>query len=124
MHRRRRSTFVAFIVAGLAVAGVTLAALAPARPRANELDSGPPDSGYEAASVRFILDPNDSRKIDAVTFTLETSPPAGSSVRARIGGSNHTWYPCRASGARATCPTTSPPAFVESGNRLQVVVAR
>jgi hypothetical protein len=77
-------------------------------------------TGYVVTSVHYGLNGTDPSKADSVTFTLDSTPIAGSTIKTKVGG---TWYTCTNSAAAVTCPTTSPQATVQPMTTLQVVVA-
>ena len=81
-------------------------------------------TGYNVNSVHYTLNAADPTKIDAVTFTLDSVPAAGSTVRARLSTTG-SWYSCTNTGVNVTCATTSPVASVGStADQLSVVVAQ
>ena len=81
-------------------------------------------SGYVADSVHYTLNSSNPQNIDAVAFTLDVAPIAGSTIRARLVSGGSTWYSCTNSGAAVSCGTTSPAqATAVSANQLTVVVA-
>jgi hypothetical protein len=77
-------------------------------------------SGYVVSSVHYGLNGTDPTKADSVTFTLDSTPVAGSTIKTKVGA---TWYTCTNSAAAVTCPTTSPQATVQPITSLEVVVA-
>lgn len=77
-------------------------------------------SGYVASSIRYGLNATDPSKADSVTFTLDSAPVAGSTIKAKAGGS---WYTCTNVTTTVTCVTTTPQATVSGITSLQVVVA-
>ncbi len=82
-------------------------------------------SGYAAASVHYGLNSTDPSTIDVLTFTLDSTPPAGSVIRARLTGSGGSWYACTNSGANVTCDTTvGTAATVATADLLRVVVSQ
>lgn len=81
-------------------------------------------SGYDVSSVHYELNSSDPTKIDAVTFSLDSAPVTGSSVKVKVGTAGSTWYTCTNTGVAVTCPTTSPQATVAAADSLKVVVAQ
>lgn len=77
-------------------------------------------TGYVASSVHYALNAADPTKADSLTFTLDSAPVAGSTIRAKVGGN---WYSCTNVTVAVTCATTSPAATVVSMTTLEVVVA-
>jgi len=81
-------------------------------------------TGYNVASVHYVLNTADRSKVDSVTFTLDSVPVAGSTIQVRVESGGSTWYTCTNSGASVTCATTSPQASASAANELRVVVAQ
>ena len=111
----------------VAVAGSGFAA-ANTVPTSKAGDGNAAISGYTVStgSVHYSLDSTDPGKIDSVTFTLNSAPQTGSTVKIKLVSSGTDWYTCTTSGTpavNATCATTSPQATVASANELRVIVA-
>ena len=81
-------------------------------------------TGYDIASVHYVLNTADPSKVDSVTFTLDTAPVAGSTIQARLQSTGSTWYTCTNTGMNVTCNTTSPQATATTANQLRVVIAQ
>ena len=81
-------------------------------------------TGYDVSSVHYELNGSDPSKIDSVTFTLDSVPPAGSTVKVKLQASAATWYSCSADAASVVCATNSPQATVVAADQLTVVVAQ
>jgi hypothetical protein len=81
-------------------------------------------SGYTITNVHYALKVTDPTKIDAVEFTLDTAPVAGSTVRLKLVSAGTTWYTCTNVGVTITCGTTSPQATVVTADELKIVVAQ
>ena len=77
-------------------------------------------TGYVVSSVHYGLNATDPSKADSITFDLDSTPAAGSTIKTKVGGN---WYTCSNVAAAVTCPTTSPQATVQPITTLQVVVA-
>ena len=77
-------------------------------------------SGYVVSSVHYGLNATDPTKADSLTFTLDSTPIAGSTIKAKVGAN---WYTCTNAAAAVSCATTSPQAAVQPITTLQVVVA-
>ncbi len=75
-------------------------------------------TGYALDSVHYGLNSLDPTKADTITFNLNSTPVAGSTIKAKAGG---TWYDCSNLVAVVTCTTTG--ATVASITSLEVVVA-
>lgn len=81
-------------------------------------------SGYTVTNVHYNLNASDPRNIDAVTFTVDTTPPPGATMKAKLVSSGTTFYSCTNSGANLTCATTSPQATAATANELTVVIGQ
>ena len=77
-------------------------------------------TGYVVSSVHYGLNATDPTLADSVTFDLDSTPIAGSTIRTNIGAN---WYSCTNTAATVTCVTTSPQATVQPVSTLEVVVA-
>jgi len=80
-------------------------------------------TGYTVSSVHYALNTTDPSTLDSVSFNLNSTPVAGSTVKAKIGG---TWYSCTvptASPNSSTCDTTADHPTVVSATTLEVVAA-
>ncbi|MEO7427827.1 MAG: hypothetical protein ABIY48_00440 [Acidimicrobiales bacterium] len=77
-------------------------------------------TGYVLSSVHYGLNATDPTKADSITFSLDSSPAAGSTLKTKVGGS---WYTCTYVTTAVTCATTSPQATVQPITTLQVVIA-
>lgn len=81
-------------------------------------------SGYTVTNVHYNLNATDPRNIDSVTFTLDTAPPAGATMRIKLTSAGSNFYSCTASGADLTCATTSPQATAATADELTVIVSQ
>ncbi|MEY2420193.1 MAG: hypothetical protein QOI95_260 [Acidimicrobiaceae bacterium] len=77
-------------------------------------------TGYVASSVHYGLNASTPTNLDSITFTLDSAPVAGSTIKTKIDGN---WYTCSAVTVAVTCATTSPQATVQPATTLEVVVA-
>jgi hypothetical protein len=60
--------------------------------------------------------------IDAVTFDLDSIPPAGSTMKIQLDSVAADWYDCTNSGVNISCDTTTPQAMVLPADALRVLV--
>lgn len=81
-------------------------------------------TGFVLSSVHYGLNASDATKVDSVTFTLDNTPAAGSTVKVKFVSSGSTWYSCTNVGTAVTCNTTSPQAVAATADQLTVVVAQ
>jgi hypothetical protein len=77
-------------------------------------------SGYAISGVHYNLNATNPSTIDSVQFNLDSTPVAGSTVRAQLEPAA-TWYSCTTSGTAVTCTTTG--AAVAPVTGLRVVIA-
>lgn len=80
-------------------------------------------SGYTASAVDYTLNATNPGNIDAVNFTVNTAPPAGSTIKVKLVSSGSDWYTCTNVTTAISCTTTSPQATASTANELRVVVA-
>jgi len=81
-------------------------------------------TGYNISSVSYVLKSTDPTLVDAVTFSVNDTPAAGSTIQVKLSSASTTWYSCTYSGTAVTCPTTSPQASVAEITSLVVVAAQ
>jgi len=123
MHRSMLARIVALALAVSAVTGVSLVLTAAnSVPATKAGDGSNTITGYTVTSVHYTLNGTDPSKVDQVAFTVDSTPVAGSTLKAQLvaGGS---WYSCSNSGTAVTCATTSPQATVAPTDALRVVIA-
>ena len=116
------------LVAGVATAGLTLGTYAYTAantvPASKAGDGSGAITGYTASSVHYNLNATNPQNIDSVTFTLNSAPVAGSTVKIKLVAAGSTWYSCTMSGTpavNASCTTTG--ATVATADQLTVVAA-
>jgi hypothetical protein len=80
-------------------------------------------TGFVLSSIHYNLNSTSPGNIDSVTFTLDSTPPAGSTIKAQLDSAG-SWYTCTNSGASVTCTTTSPQATVAGATQLRVIVSQ
>ena len=121
--RGRTVASAAVVAAAVGVAGFAFTA-ANTVPNTKAGDGAGTITGFVASSVHYTLNSTNPRNMDSVSFTLDSTPIAGSTIRAQVvdGG---TWYACTNTLADVTCDTTvGTQATVVSTNQLRVVVAQ
>jgi hypothetical protein len=79
-------------------------------------------TGYVLSSVHYNLNATTPANIDSVTFTLDSTPVAGSTLRAQLAPAG-SWYSCTNAGTAVTCTTTAPQATVLAATNLRVIIA-
>ncbi len=80
-------------------------------------------SGYVVSTIKYNLNAATPSNIDSVTFTLDSTPAAGSTLKVQLATAG-TWYSCTNVAAAVTCAVTSPQATVAAASNLRVVIAQ
>jgi hypothetical protein len=80
-------------------------------------------TGFVVSSVKYNLNATNPSNIDSVTYSLDSAPPAGSTIRTQLAPSG-AWYTCTNVSTAVTCNVTSPQATVAAATELRVVVAQ
>jgi len=125
--RRRHSAIgrwvsVLALVIGLVVGTYAFTA-ANTVPTSKAGDGSGAISGYVLSSVKYNLNATSPQNIDSVTFTVDSTPVTGSTLKAQLDPAG-TWYTCTFVAAAVTCVTTSPQATVAAATQLRVVIAQ
>jgi hypothetical protein len=81
-------------------------------------------TGYTLSAIVYTLNGTDPTLVDEVAFTLNSAPPAGSVIKAKLVAAGTDWYVCANVAAAVTCDTTVPQATAASVDQLRVVVAQ
>ncbi len=79
-------------------------------------------TGYTVSAIHYALNAANPATIDAVTFTLDSAPAGGSTIKIKLVGAGSTWYTCTNVATAVTCNTTGAP--VSTADTLQVVIAQ
>lgn len=80
-------------------------------------------TGFVVSSVKYNLNTTNPSNIDSVTFSLDSTPAAGSTLKAQLAPAG-SWYTCTNVSTAITCVVTSPQATVAAATNLRVVVAQ
>jgi hypothetical protein len=80
-------------------------------------------TGFVVSSVKYNLNASNPSNIDTVTFTLDSTPAAGSTLKSQLAPAG-SWYTCTNVAAAVTCVVTSPQATVTAATNLRVVIAQ
>lgn len=124
---RRRRRALPWITGALAVVALAMGTIgltaSNAVPTTKAGDGAGAVSGYTVSGISYTLNASDPSNLDKVTFSVDTAPPAGATLRIELatGGS---WYACTNVGTTVTCATTSPQATVAGTSTLRVVIAQ
>jgi hypothetical protein len=128
--RTRNIRILAIVAAVLILASATYAfAAANTVPASKAGDGSNTISGYTASAVHYNLNANNPTIVDSVTFTLDSTPIAGSTIRISLVSSSNasnsnTWYTCLNKGTAVTCDNGSTLNVpVSAINTLEIVIA-
>lgn len=113
---------VVLVVAGTIIAGGYAFTAANTVPNSKAGDGTGTVTGYTLSTVHYGLNATNPANVDSVTFTLDSAPAAGSTIKAQLAAAG-SWYTCTAAGANVTCVTTAPQATVLATTQLHVIVA-
>lgn len=80
-------------------------------------------TGFVVSSVKYNLNASNPSNIDSVTFNLDSTPSAGSTLKAQLAAAG-SWYTCTNVTTAVTCVVTSPQATVAGASNLRVVIAQ
>jgi hypothetical protein len=119
-RKTRKLIAVLLVVLGLS-AFITAMTAANTVPASKAGDGSGAISGYTVSAVHYNLNATNPQSIDSVTFTLDSAPVAGSTVKIKLVAAGSTWFSCTMTGANASCTTTG--ATVAAADQLNVVVA-
>ena len=120
----KKSAFRILVVVALVFALSTVAyasAAANTVPVSKAGDGEGAISGYTVSAIHYVLGASDPTTIASVTFTLNTAPVTGSTIKIRLVTAGTTWYTCTNVTTAVTCTTAL--ATVSSADNLQVVVS-
>ncbi len=120
-RRRGRSIVASLAFAALLGSGTYAMTAANTVPATKAGDGTGAVSGYGVSAIKYNLNASNPSSADTVTFTLDSTPVAGSSLKAQVA-SGGAWYNCINSGANATCTLTGGVAVTSIG-QLRVVAA-
>lgn len=120
MKIRGRAILGAVAVAGATAVGAFAFTASNTVPNSKAGSGSGTVAGYVVSSVDFGLNGTDPSNLDSVTFNLDSTPVAGSTIKTKVGAN---WYTCTHAVAVVTCATTSPQATVQPVTALQVVIA-
>ena len=95
---------LAAVVLGLA-AGAYAVTATNTVPTTKAGDGNSAISGYTVSAVHYTPNATNAANVDSFTFTLDTAPPAGAAVQARVVSSG-SFISCSFSGTAVTCPST------------------
>lgn len=120
-RRRGGSIVVSLAFAALLGSGTYALTAANTVPGTKAGDGAGTVSGYTVSAIKYTLNSSNPRNADSVSFTLDSAPAVGSSLRAQLtdGGA---WHTCTNSGASVTCAITGGVALT-SIDQLRVVAA-
>jgi hypothetical protein len=108
------------LMAGAIVAGSYAFTAANTVPNSKAGDGSGNVTGYVVSSIHYNLNSTSPQNIDSVTFTVDSTPVAGSTIKVVTGGNT---YSCTNATTTVTCNTTSPVLSVSSVTTLRVIIA-
>lgn len=121
--KRSIKVFVIAIVAFAFASVATAYAAANTVPASKAGDGSGAISGYTVSAIHYVLNSTPTT-IDSVTFTLNSAPVAGSTIRIKLVAAGSTWYTCTNAGTAVTCNNGSTlGASVSTADSLEVVVS-
>ena len=118
--KRSIKVFVIAIVAFAFASVATAYAAANTVPASKAGDGSGAISGYTVSAIHYNLNSTPTT-IDSVTFTLNSAPVAGSTIKIKLVAAGSTWYTCSNVTTAVTCITTG--ASVSTADMLEVVVS-
>jgi len=122
-NRNRNIRYLAIFALVLILAGATYAfAAANTVPTSKAGDGNGVISGYVVTAIHYNLNASTPSNIDSVTFTLDTAPVSGGTIKIKLVAAGSTWYGCTFVTTTVTCTTTG--ATVSASDNLQVVIAQ
>jgi hypothetical protein len=122
-NRNRNIRYLAIFALVLILAGATYAfAAANTVPASKAGDGSGTISGYTVSVIHYTLNAATPSNIDSVTFTLDTAPAAGSTIKIKLVAAGSTWYSCSNVTTAVTCATVG--ATVSASDNLQVIIAQ
>jgi hypothetical protein len=119
--RFSRRTVTVLALSAVLVAGTYAYTAANTVPTSKAGDGSGAVSGYTVSAIHYNLNAASPQNVDSVTFTLNSAPVAGSTIKAQVDGA--TWYTCTNVTTAVTCATTAPQATVLGATSLRVIVA-
>lgn len=114
---------LAVLAASIISVSASASAASNTVPKSKNGDGNDSVSGYVVSGLHYSLNATNPGNVDQVSFTLDSAPVAGSTIRAKLSSTGSTWYSCTASGTAVTCATTSPQAVASGIDDVRVVVA-
>ena len=108
------------IVLSIAVYAYTAANTVPASKAG---DGAGAISGYTISNIGYNLNGLNPQNIDSVTFNVDTTSAAGSTMEIKLVAAGSDWYSCTNITTALTCITTAPQATVTTADELRVVIA-
>lgn len=128
MSRTQKRGKKRWFVMGMAIAVLTLSTYAFTAgnvvPPTKAGDGSASITGYQVSAVKYNLNVSNPQSIDSLTFTLDSAPAAGSTVKVQLDTPLGSWFTCTMSGTpavNASCPTAG--ATVVLADQLTVVAA-
>lgn len=123
--RLTRMAVVVLLLAAMAGVGVRAFTASNTVGASSAGDGSGAISGYTISAIHYNLDSTNPQDLDSLTFTLDSAPPSGSTIKVRTP-STGAWITCANTGASVTCPGSGSLSgvTVASLDTLEVVAAQ
>ena len=122
-NRNPKIRFMILFAMVMVLAGATYAfAAANTVPTSKAGDGSGSITGYTLSAIHYVLNGATPTSIDSVTFTLDSAPAVGSTIKIKLVAAGSTWYTCTNVATAVTCLSTG--ASVSTADTLQVVIAQ
>lgn len=127
-RRKGHSAFAAVLLAAVLASGSYALTAANTVPASKAGDGEGAVTGYTASAIHYALNATDPSKADTVTFTLDTAPATGGTVKVEVDNATGNWYTCTNVTTAVTCPLNVLPTAsgvnVADIDQLRVVAAQ
>jgi hypothetical protein len=125
IRNRKLRFLVIFVLVAILAASTYAFAAANTVPASKAGDGSGAISGYTVSAIHYALNALNPGTIDTVTFTLDTAPAVGSTLKIKLVAAGSTWYTCTWVATAVTCNNGSTlGAPVSTADNLQVVIAQ
>jgi hypothetical protein len=123
VRRRARVWPIATVMTVAVTSGSFALGAANTLPSTKAGDGAAPITGFVVSGVSYSLNASNPSNVDAVSFTVDVAPPAGSTKTVQLAPGGP-WYTCTNVGTAVSCVTTAPQATVAGTSTLRVVIAQ
>jgi hypothetical protein len=124
IQNRKARLLVIFVLVAILAASTYAFAAANTVPASKAGDGSGGITGYTVSAIHYNLSATTPSSIDSVTFTLNSAPVAGSTIKIKLVNAGSTWYSCTNVATAVTCNNgTTLGAAVSTADMLEVVIA-